>query len=122
MIASDPRALEFFSNLKETLQAAGKIPGPPLECPTFDWFQAAALRRLDKGAEEYGHDSYLTRPTNLADEAIEEALDLVLYALLELAKSNPHSVDGVPLGQAVYYAYLAYEALLDYKGKLRGRP
>lgn len=120
MVSSDPRAAEYFDRLKETLQDAGIVPRPPLLSTSFDWFQTAALRRLDRGAIEYGRDNYLRRDVNLADEAIEEMLDVAVYSLLELAKSNPDSCDSVPLGQAVFHAYRAYESLRDYKAKLRG--
>lgn len=122
MISTDDRAREYFSRLKEMLQDAGAIPKPPLQSPTFDWFRTAALRRLDRGAQEYGPGNYLKRHVNLVDEAIEECLDVPVYAMLEIAKHTPDSCDAASLGQAVYHAYKAYESLLDYKAKLRGSP
>lgn len=122
MISSDPRARDYFASLKEMLQDAGTIPKPPMQSPSFDWFQTAALRRLDRGAAEYGRNNYLSREVNLADEAIEETLDVAVYAMLEIAKHRPDSTDAASLGQAVYCAYKTYEALLDYKAKLRGAP
>jgi hypothetical protein len=118
VISTDERAREYFSRLKEMLQDAGRIPQPPLESPTFGWFRTAALRRLDRGAEEYGASNYLSREVNLVDEAIEECLDVPVYAMLELAKHSPDSTDAASLGQAVYHVYRAYEALLDYKAKV----
>lgn len=122
MISTDERARDYFAGLKEMLQDAGAIPKSPLTSPTFDWFRTAALRRLDRGAKEYGRENYLNREVNLVDEAIEETLDVPVYALLEIAKHGPDSCDAASLGQAVFHAYKAYESLLDYKAKLRGAP
>ena len=122
MISTDQQARAYFAHLKEMLQDAGRIPKPPLQSPTFDWFRTAALRRLDRGAQEYGATNYLSRDVNLVDEAIEECLDVPVYAMLEIAKHTPDSTDVASLGQAVYHAYRAYESLLEYKAKLRGAP
>ena len=123
MISGDPRAREYFDRLRETLESAGTIRRPKAEMgegpdPNFLWFQTAALRRLDRGALEYGRENFMRREVNLIDEAIEETLDVAIYALLEMVKSHPDSVDAVPLGQAVYHAYQTYDKLLDYKKTL----
>lgn len=119
---SRERVEDFFGWLKEMLAASGRIEGPPLSSPTFDWFRDEAHRRLRMGAETYGNENFLKPHINLPSEAIEELLDVANYGLMELVKNDPDDVDAVPLGQAIYHAFCAYQSLLQYRYKRSSIP
>lgn len=128
MVSSSPPAREYFDRLSEQLLAAGKIrepsPGQTVEeaNPDWCWFRAACKRRLDVGAETYGPTNYKDGPgaaLNLAEEALEELMDVALYALLEIDKNHPEETHRVLLAEAVYHAFLSAQFLLAYRSKQR---
>jgi hypothetical protein len=104
---------EFFDRLQEGLEGAGEgDPGPAL-----DYYKLMALRRLAKGAREYGNTNFLNPDRDIPMEFIEECLDGSNYILMERLKTQPRGSADLQLDLAAFHLFQAYQAMLQYRHK-----